>query len=50
MKEVQPIRDRRKLRNKTELLKQGYRDYILFVLGINTGLRISDLLKLRLKM
>ena len=26
---------------------QGYRDYMLFVIGINTGLRISDLLKLK---
>lgn len=50
MKEVQPIRDRKKIEGmKTELLKQGYRDYILFVLGINTGLRISDLLKLKVE-
>ena len=50
MKEVQPIRDKKKIEEmKTELLKQGYRDYMLFVLGINTGLRISDLLKLKVK-
>lgn len=32
---------------KNELLKSSYRDYFLFVMGINTGLRISDLLPLR---
>lgn len=48
MNEVQPIRDKNKIEGmKTELLKQGYRDYMIFVLGINTGLRISDLLKLK---
>lgn len=50
MKEVQPIRDKKKIEEmKTELLKQGYRDYMLFVLGINTGLRISDLLDLKVQ-
>jgi integrase len=48
MKEVQPIREKEKIEEmKAELLKQGYRDYMLFVIGINTGLRISDLLKLK---
>ena len=48
MNEVQPIRDKKRLEGmKNELLKQGYRDYVLFVLGINTGLRISDLLNLK---
>ena len=48
MKEVQPIREKEKIEEmKAELLKQGYRDYMFFVIGINTGLRISDLLKLK---
>ena len=48
MKEVQPIREKEKIEEmKAELLKQGHRDYMLFVIGINTGLRISDLLKLK---
>ena len=44
---VQPIRDKEKLEEmKEELRKSGTRDYMLFYTGINTGLRISDLLKL----
>lgn len=47
---VQPIRDKNKIEQvKNELLKSGYRDYLLFVAGINTGLRISDLIKLKVK-
>lgn len=50
MKEVQPIRDRDKIdQMKQELLKISYRDYFLFLMGINTGLRISDLLNLKVK-
>lgn len=48
MNTVQPIRDPKKIAAMKEvLMKQHYRNYFLFVLGINTGLRISDLLKLR---
>ena len=32
---------------KNLLLRKGIRDYLLFVLGINTGLRISDALLLK---
>lgn len=47
---VQPIREKVKIEEiKNELLKSGYRDYLLFVTGINTGLRISDLIKLKVK-
>lgn len=45
---VQPIRDKKKIEcMKKYLMKSNYRDYLLFVTGINTGLRVSDLLKLR---
>ncbi|MEH6945055.1 site-specific integrase [Bacillus sp. JJ722] len=47
MKTVQPIRDLKKIAEMKEMLmKQHYRNYFLFVMGINTGLRISDLLSL----
>jgi len=47
---VQPVREKEKIDEiKTELKKSGYRDYLLFVTGINTGLRISDLIKLKVK-
>ncbi|WP_157074399.1 tyrosine-type recombinase/integrase, partial [Geobacillus zalihae] len=45
---VQPIRDPEKIAAmKKYLLQRSKRNYILFVLGINTGLRISDLLQLK---
>lgn len=48
MQTVQPIRDRYLIEAmKEELRKTSERNYFLFVLGINTGLRISDLLPLR---
>ena len=50
MKLVQPIRDRENLEEmKMELLKTGYKNYLMFVIGINTGLRISDILELKVK-
>lgn len=49
MNTVEPIRDLKKIDAiKKYLLGAGKtRDYCLFVLGINTGLRISDLLNLK---
>ena len=48
MKYVQPIRDKNKIEEiKTYLKENGSRDLLLFTMGINTGLRISDLLKLK---
>jgi integrase len=45
---VQPIRDKQIIEQfKVELLKSSYRDYMMFVIGINTGLRISDILNLK---
>lgn len=49
MEFVQPIRDLKQIDTIKKLLRQqNLRDYCLFVLGINSGLRISDLLKLRI--
>ena len=50
MKYVQPIRDRQIIGKIKQILKnQSLRNYFLFVLGINTGLRIGDLLKLKVE-
>lgn len=47
MEFVQPIRNLKQIETIKKLLKQeNLRDYCLFVLGINSGLRISDLLSL----
>ncbi|KUO66134.1 MAG: integrase [Gracilibacter sp. BRH_c7a] len=48
MEFVQPIREKDKIEDmKQQLLKNGTRDYLLFYTGINTGLRISDILELK---
>ena len=49
MHTVEPIRNKKDIEQIKELLKskKRKRDYLLFIMGINCGLRISDLLKLR---
>lgn len=49
--DVQPIRSKEQLEDMKWSLKKwcGERDYILFLLGINTGLRCGDMLKLKKK-
>jgi integrase len=50
MKIVQPIRDKDKIEElKAILRRQSGRNYFLFAFGINTGLRISDILPLKVK-
>lgn len=45
---VEPIRDKKKIEAMKAYLKgKNLRNYLLFVLGLNTGLRISDLLELK---
>ena len=47
---VQPIRDKEIIQEIKEFYKkQNERNYILFLLGINTGFRISDILRLRVR-
>lgn len=44
---VQPIRDKNKLEEmKEELKKSGTRNYMMFLIGINSGLRVSDIVSL----
>lgn len=47
---VQPIRDKETIQEIKGFLKEkNERNYILFLLGINTGLRISDILPLKVR-
>lgn len=50
MNYVEPIRSKKKIREILMYLKRNNeRDYVLFLLGIHTGLRISDILRLRVR-
>lgn len=50
MNYVEPIKDKEIVRNIINYLKkQNERDMILFLIGIFTGLRISDILKLQVQ-
>lgn len=50
MNVVQPIRNKELLQEIKKCLKErNERNYIMFLLGINTGLRISDILRLRVR-
>lgn len=46
--DVQPIRSKEQIEDMKWALKRhcSERDYILFLIGIHTGLRVSDLLQL----
>lgn len=48
MNEVQPIRDKEVIRQIKDYLKvTSFRNYIFFSMGIHSGLRVSDLLQLK---
>src|SRR3954451_19643582 len=49
VKDVQPIRNQQQLEDMQWALKRhcSERDYILFIVGCETGLRVGDLLKLK---
>lgn len=50
MQVVQPIRDQVKIEEIQDILKrQSARDWLLFTIGINSGIHLSDLLTLRVK-
>jgi integrase len=50
MKTVQPIRDKEQLEQlKLVLMRQSYRDWVMFMMGIGTGLRIMQLIELKVK-
>lgn len=44
---VDPIRRTNDIKSISRLLSDNPRDYLLFILGINNGLRVGDLLKLK---
>lgn len=51
LKDVKPIRSKDKIENMKWALRRhcSKRDYILFLVGVNTGLRVGDLVKLKVK-
>lgn len=48
---VDPIRDQLKIEEMKKVLKDdySYRDFLLFTCGINLGMRITDLLRVKIK-
>lgn len=47
---VQPIKDIKTIEKfKNEVKKESYRDYIMVLIGLNTGLRIGDIVPLKVK-
>lgn len=44
---VEPIRDEKNIKRVKRVLGDNPRDLLLFTMGINNGLRVSDLLKLK---
>lgn len=50
MRFVEPIKSKNDLKKIKKVLKcRSQRDYLLFLFGINTGLRVSDILALNIK-
>nr|WP_280771042.1 site-specific integrase [Salipaludibacillus daqingensis] len=45
---VEPIREKRTIETMKQILRnRSYRDYFMFILGLNTGLRVGDILPLK---
>lgn len=49
MTTVEPIRNIEDIKKIKEILSKNQRNYLLFMMGINCGLRISDILNLDIK-
>lgn len=50
MELVQPIKDRNKIEElKAELLRKNYKYYILCLMGLNTGMRVGDIIPLKVE-
>ncbi len=50
MNVVEPIKDKRRIKRVERILaKRNQRDLLLFVMGTNTGLRVSDILSLNVE-
>ena len=50
MNYVEPIRDKDDIQAMKDYLREwNERNYMMFLLGINSGLRISDIINLRVK-
>lgn len=49
-REIEPIRSIEVIDNiKLQLMKQSYRNYIMFTIGINTGMRLREIIQLQVK-
>ena len=47
--QVQPITDLKHVKSIKKLLADKPRDRLLFIIGVNSGLRVQDILALRIK-
>ena len=46
---VEPITEMKDIRSIKKMLRSNSRDYLLFIMGINSGLRVQDILKLKIR-
>lgn len=46
---VEPITEMKDIRSIKKMLRSNPRDYLLFIMGINSGLRVQDMLKLKIR-
>jgi len=46
---VEPIRNKKKIETIKKILNDNPRNLLIFVMGLNTGLRMGDILKLKIE-